>query len=560
MSRLMGVLDPTPPPYDPLTWERLPLAEKARQVCQAWALQGYGTPITAYVLYAAKVALYVGGWLLSCSFASELGDLSEISSWWLYREAFQRAILWSMLFEVLGLGCGSGPLTGRYLPPFGGFLYFLYPGTTKAALFPNAPIIGGTTRGWLEAGLYAGLLGSFGFILSAPSVSTPALLSVVLLVPALGLLDKTVFLAARSEHYWITAVVMLIAIDFVPGAKIAQAALWIWAGVSKLNRHFPAVICVMNSNSPFTPFRGFRRRLYRDYPHDLRPSWIARWMAHSGAALELAVPVTLLLGDGGALTTTGLVLMLLLHVFITSTVPMGVPIEWNVMVVYGAFFLFGEHAAVSIWSMEPLWLYLPVLVFAAVLPLIGNVRPDLVSFLLSMRYYAGNWAYSVWFFRDQAHEKLARLKKTSGWIYDQLAWVYDRRTRVGLVGKVIGFRLMHLHGRAMGDLVGLTLDDPLRYQWIDGELIAGMALGWNFGDGHLHNENLLAAIQSQCQFEEGELRCVFVESQPLMRPRLAYRICDAASGEIARDIIQIDDLIDRQPWDFRWPNHTMSSL
>ena len=30
-----------------------------------------------------------------------------------------------MLFEVLGLGCGSGPLTGRYLPPVGGFLSFI---------------------------------------------------------------------------------------------------------------------------------------------------------------------------------------------------------------------------------------------------------------------------------------------------------------------------------------------------------------------------------------------------------------------------------------------------
>ncbi|MBK6529014.1 MAG: DUF3556 domain-containing protein [Deltaproteobacteria bacterium] len=73
-----------------------------------------------------------------------------------------------------------------------------------------------------------------------------------------------------------------------------------------------------------------------------------------------------------------------------------------------------------------------------------------------------------------------------------------------------------------------------------GEIIAGLALGWNFGESHLHQEQLLAAIQSQCGFEEGELRCIFVESQPLGRGTLAYRIVDAktgprAQGEARRD-------------------------
>jgi hypothetical protein len=43
------------------------------------------------------------------------------------------------------------------------------------------------------------------------------------------------------------------------------------------------------------------------------------------------------------------------------------------------------------------------------------------------------------------------------------------------------------------------------YEYIDGEIIAGLVLGWNFGDGHLHREPLLRAIQDQCGFEEGEI-------------------------------------------------------
>ena len=130
----MGLFHPTLPPYDARQWVKQPLAVRGRQVCQSWALQGYGSPEAAYLLYALKVLFYVGMWVLFCSFSPSLGGLTTLSHWWLEPLAFQKAILWSMLFEGLGLGCGSGPLTGRYFPPFGGCLYFLRPGTTKLPL------------------------------------------------------------------------------------------------------------------------------------------------------------------------------------------------------------------------------------------------------------------------------------------------------------------------------------------------------------------------------------------------------------------------------------------
>src|SRR5512133_3383548 len=126
----MRLLAPVPPPYDPLEWSKKPLQERGRMVCESWALQGYGTPTAVYLFYALKVALLIGGWVWWCGLSPELGGLADIAHWWLHPIAFQKAIVWSMLFEVLGLGCGSGPLTGRYLPPFAGFLHFLRPGTT----------------------------------------------------------------------------------------------------------------------------------------------------------------------------------------------------------------------------------------------------------------------------------------------------------------------------------------------------------------------------------------------------------------------------------------------
>src|SRR6185437_1795008 len=142
----MGLLDPTPTPYDPLAWAKRPFAERGRMVCEAWALSGYGAPLAVYGVYALKVALYVGGWIAFCSMSPALGGVSTIAAWWLRPLAFQKAIVFSLLFEVLGLGCGSGPLTGRYFPPLGGFLDFIPPSTTKLPLVPGLPVLGGRTR------------------------------------------------------------------------------------------------------------------------------------------------------------------------------------------------------------------------------------------------------------------------------------------------------------------------------------------------------------------------------------------------------------------------------
>jgi len=223
-----------------------------------------------------------------------------------------------------------------------------------------------------------------------------------------------------------------------------------------------------------------------------------------------------------------------------------VPIEWNVIMVYGACFLFGEHAGMSVFDVGSVPVYALLITTCVAVPLLGNLFPDKISFLMSMRYYAGNWAYSIWLFKGETYRKLDVLTKSSAWIYDQLDRFYDRATAVGLVGKVIAFRQMHLHGRAIPQLLPKAIgdDDVNDYEWVDGEIVAGMVLGYNFGDGHLHDERLLRAVQKQCDFEEGELRCIFVESQPMMGKTLAWRTADAKTGELARGEIDVKTLLE----------------
>ena len=545
----MPLLRPTPPPYDPLDWVKRPLPERARMVCEAWALQGYGTPLAIYALHAVKLVLYAGAWVLFCGTTPGLGGLEDIGDWWLHPIAFQKAILWSMLFEGLGLGCGFGPLTGHYAPPVGGFLYFLRPGTTKLPLWPRLPLVGGTRRTWLDVGLYLALVVLLARALLAPAPGAWHFAPIAAVAAVLGIADRTTFLAIRAEHYWTTIIVFAATSDWTGGAKAVQLALWFWAGVSKLNHHFPATVCVMTSNSPLARPAWLRRQMYRGYPEDLRPSRLAVAMSHAGTALELGVPLVLALATGEPWLSIGIAMMLALHGFITSNVPLGVPIEWNAMVVYGAFALFWAHPEVSALDVgsAPLAAFLAVMLVAV--PLVGNLAPSRVSFLLAMRFYAGNWPYSVWLFRGESHQKLERLVKTAPWIYDQLGRLYDHTTSVGLVGKVMGFRMMHLQGRALPVLLPRAIDAPLaEYEYLDGELVGGLVLGWNFGDGHLHQEPLLRAVQEQCGFLPGELRTIFVESQPLGRGTMAYRIHDASTGLIEAGELDVDELRQRQPW------------
>lgn len=251
----MGFLDPRPPGFDPEEWRRQPYHERLRWMCQSWVLQGFGAPPAVYVFYVLKIVLYVGVWVLFVTRSSATGGVAEIATWWAEPVAFQKAVLWSLAFEAMGLGAASGPLTGRYVPPFGGALYFVRPGTTRLPPFPRVPLTGGVRRTLVDVGLYVALLGLLLRALLAAEPTVGMLTPVAVLLPVIGLRDKTIFLAARSEHYWVTVLVFLFPGDLLAGSKTVQLALWWWAATSKLNHHFPNVVAVMVSNSPVLRLR-----------------------------------------------------------------------------------------------------------------------------------------------------------------------------------------------------------------------------------------------------------------------------------------------------------------
>ena len=554
MSWFDPLIKPKALPFDYDEWAKKPFGERAKMLCQAWAKQGFGAPPSAMLFYVFKIGFYIALWFFFCSFSNDLGSWSELSDWFFKIEALGKAIFWTMLMEVIGWGGGSGPLTGRYLPPFGASTYYLRCGTIKLPLLPGLPFIGSDRRSILDVGLYAVLLLLLLRICTAPEITASIVLPVVLLLPMLGVLDRQIYLAARAD-VWFPAACCFLFPEQTPNALIiCWFAVWFWAAFSKLTPSFSSVIAVMICNSPFLNWNFLKNRIFRDYPNDLRLSRSADYIAHFSTAVEFILPILLLLSVilqwNPSIVFSLLIGMALFHLFIFINFPAGVPMEWNVIMVYGGIVLFGfQNMHSPLLLNEPLLIALFSICFFA-LPLIGHFFPKQVSFLMSMRYYAGTWAYSVWLFKKGVKmEKLEpNIVKSSSDLRQQLAHFYDEQTYMGALSRITAFRLMHLPGRALPQLLPKAVDEIDDYYWMDGEFIAGEVGGWNFGDAHFSSETMLNSIQKRCSFEEGELRVIMVESPRLHNGKMHWRIHDAELGLVEEGEISVYDLKEVHPW------------
>ena len=547
----MSAPETTDPVFDPETWARMGFSERVRLACREYVGSGVGYPPAVYLFHGAKLGLFVLGWLFFCWLSPGLGNPLEIQSWIFEGTAFQKAFLWASLVEVTGFGCTSGPLGGHFSPMFTAYWHFLRPGTAKAAPFPKAPIIGGTKRTWLDVALYVGYVAALVRALIAPEIEVTHLVPIVALLPLCALCDKTIVLAARVEHHYAMIVCFLLAGDWIAGAKWVQLAIWFWAGVSKLTVAFPYVVPIMTANNPALRSQFVRRRLFVSPPDDVSPSRLAHVMAHAGGFLEFAAPLTLVFVTAdGPLLYLGLFWVVMLHGFILSNVPLAAVFEWNVLSIYAGFFLFMGHPEVSLFAVDstPLTIYLLIALLA--LPIAGNVWPSRVSFLVSMRYYAGNWAWNAWLFRGDSVRKLDHFKRAAPLSREQMIETMPPEVALRTDAALMAFRTMHLQGRVCGLVLPQTIGDvPFQeYTWTDGENVASSLFGWAFGEGHLADERLLALVQEHCHFEPGELRAICVEAQPLFGSSLHWRVVDAATGRIDEGHAELSDLARRDPW------------
>lgn len=569
----MGFLKQDAPVVDYEQWSKGTRAEKIVPMARHWAEVGFGTPVVLHLFYVVKILLYIlGGWLFALA-TKGIDGFTNVASWYAEPIVFEKVVLYTMLFEVIGLGCGFGPLNNRFFPPMGSILYWLRPNTIRLPPWPSrVPLTKGTTRTPFDAALYAALVVMLLVALFSDGTGPiPALGTTVGVLPlwqiwtilgllaVLGLRDKVIFLAARGEVYASFTVAFLFAgVDMIIAAKLVCLVIWLGAATSKLNKHFPFVISTMMSNNPVFRPRWIKRKFFEHFPDDLRPGRLSRWLAHFSTAIEGLVPLVLFFTHGGWPTAIAAFVMLCFHFGILSSIPMGVPLEWNVFMMFSVLALFVGHAELGLGDMTT---PLPVLLFVVVAGtvVIGNLFPRKVSFLPGMRYYAGNWDTGLWCVKPSAAAKIeANVVSIASMPQAQMERYYGSpETAQMYLYMGYAFRAFNTHGRAMFTLAhramaGQNEDD---YVLTDGERICSTAIGWNFGDGHMHNEQLIEALQERCHFEPGEIRILLLDAQPIHKQRQEYRLVDAVTGEFERGYVKVADMVTRQPWDDTVPVH-----
>jgi len=569
----MGFLKQEVPVIDFETWSKGTRAEKIKPMAKHWAEVGFGTPLALHLFYVVKILLYVFVGALFGLATKGIGGLTDIGSWWSEPIVYEKAVLYTMLFEVVGLGCGFGPLNNRFWPPMGSIIYWLRPNTIRLPPWPRfVPGTKGDNRSPVDIALYAALIVMILVALFSdgtgpiPELGTTVgllptwqIATVVALLALAGLRDKVIFLAARGEVYGAFAVAFLFSgVDIIIAAKLVCLAIWMGAATSKLTRHFPFVISTMMSNSPVVRPRFLKRMFFKKFPDDLRPGPMSHIVAHISTAIEMLIPLALFFSHGGWPTTIAAIVMLTFHFGILSAIPMGVPLEWNVFMMFSVLSLFVAHAQIGITDLTSPW---PIVLFLALVTTVflGNTAPRKVSFLPGMRYYAGNWDTTLWCVKPSAEAKIEQnLVTIANMPAAQLEKFYGSKEAAQIpLFMGYAFRAFNTHGKALFTLAhramaGQNEDD---YSITDGERICSMAIGWNFGDGHMHNEQLIAAMQKRCHFEPGEVRVVLLDGQPIHRQRQEYRLVDAATGEFEAGYVNVADMANRQPWDDTLPVH-----
>ena len=568
----MGFTQPDFPAVDPEEFLRKPLTERLRILSTNWVEHGFGSPTMVHAIYIVKlVFFYAIGGVAVATLTSDLPALWHVSQWWDQPIVYQKAVLWTLLLETIGVAGSWGPLAGKVKPMTGGILFWARPGTIRLRPYTWMPFTAGDRRTRTDVALYLALLATTAVALLAPGVPSatlaaalpentsglvdPALLiAPMVLLVLIGLRDKTIFLGARGEQY-LPAVFFFTVLGFVDmiiALKLLIVVVWVGAGVSKFGRHFSNVIPPMMSNSPLAP-RWLKRAHYRDFPRDLRPSRLAHVMAHVlGTTVEIVTPLVLLFSQHRALTLTAVVLMVGFHLFIASAFPLAVPLEWNVLFAYTAVFLFAGFPAgdgYAVTDMSSPWLTVGIVAALAFFPILGNFRPDKVSFLPSLRQYSGNWASAVWTFTPGAEAKLDRVTRSARNTLDQFeAFGYEPLWAQVTMAAPPAWRSMHSQGRGLFSVLLKSLPDIDTRVVREAEFACNSLIGFNFGDGHLHDAAMIAAVQREAQFAPGELVVAWVESQAWGSPLQHYTLIDAALGVIEEGTWRVSDAVAAQPW------------
>lgn len=370
----------------------------------------------------------------------------------------RRFLLYNILHSILGFGATSSFLGQRFKFAVGGTgLHFLWPGTICSPVLPSV-------AGWFSkvparrslvtvACYVAYVLALVRELMMPEPQATLPLIFLVLCT----ILDYNIFGASRGEHYGWFLVCMMFP-DWLHGWQCVQLALWMWAGVGKIGPWFQPVMPFITKDSVYTwllPKNFMCNLLVKDYPNDLNPSAVSTVLAYAGATLEVCLPLCCstpfyylrLFGAFG---------MISYHCFIGACMPFASVFEWNYYCMILSYFMFVEHEF-TFPSSPALQAFL--LLVLVIIPVIGQLYPCLVPFLLAYRPYMGNWRFGWYVCHKKAISKHDKLRTTeNAFVGHNGVWLYEWFNWIGLPCEQ-SIRTMHHWDYWVAGMMRLSCDD-----------------------------------------------------------------------------------------------------
>ena len=511
----MGFTKPYLPDVDPDTFLTKPLMERMRILATDWAENGFGSPKMIHTIYIVKLVVFfaIGG-ITVATLTSGLPAFWHVSEWWNQPIVYQKVILWTVLLEAIGVAGSWGPLAGKVKPMTGGILFWARPGTIRLRPWKWVPFTNGDRRTWFDIAVYLALLVSLAVPLLSPGVHSdslstalphntsgmvsPALLiAPIALLVLIGLRDKTIFLAARGEQYLPVLVIFAVLpfVNMIIALKMVIVVVWVGAGFSKFGKHFSNVIPPMVSNTIFAPkwvrqahtaTSGVTCGRRGGGLHGTR-------QRHHGRDPRSAGPVLL---HEQWVTLAAVLLMVGFHLFIIDLPAGGAAgMERRLRL----------HHDLPVPRLPELERIRPVDMTppgwpsssrrAAVLPGPGQSATDKVSFLPRCGRTRATGPRR-WTFAPVREQKLNRVTRSAS--NSSTSSSRPATSRSGRRSPAEDDRVAK-HAEPGSRPALAAADPPARHRSRtvrEGEFVCNSLIGFNFGDGHLHNEDLIRAVQT----------------------------------------------------------------
>jgi hypothetical protein len=448
----------------------------------------------------------------------------------------RKFVLYNILHGLFGFGATNGPLgAGKAkVPVMANFLTALTPNSMCSPLFPAVAGIFQKTpgkRGPMAIITFIVYIASLLYCIQDPTQQRVQYCVICLFL--VSIFDFVQFFASRGEHYGYHMICMMFP-DWIAGAQWIQLMLWIMVGISKLGPWFKYAIQVLVKDAIWTPClpKHFSARLFmKDWPRDYSPSGTTHILGHLGAVGEWLFPLFCTQPPGTTLNLIGVYGMIAYHGFIWATLPTASVFEWQYYTVFMTYFMYYKNAF-TLPTSPGLIGFLAVVCF--IIPVVGQLNPRMVPFLMAYRQYSGNWRFGFWVVKKSARHKLDKIP-----VWNPMCWweaapsfVGGERAEYNLLASfmvVPQFRgVFHILEKYMEE----SGTRPEEYNFISSPFAANSMFGWDLGVGWCwYRDVVRTAVVESCGFDQGE--CLWLQPepvQPLPPHNLAYRLMDVTKG------------------------------